>query len=99
MKIASFLFTVLLTMFLTSDTTKSIHFLKECNIIFQTHQKIDQVIQNGCHLPYMVTGGQIRLFRIYLSNSFEYFDETWHAISLCTCRQLGTSKFSFRSSF
>ena len=84
MKVASFPYTALLTMFLKSYTTKSIHFLKACNMSVQTHKKIGHVIQNGHNLPYYATGGQIMLFQIYLPNRFEYFDETWYAVSLCT---------------
>ena len=49
-------------MFLKSDITKSIHFWKPAAWAFKHTRKIGNVIQNDCHLPYVVTGGQIVLF-------------------------------------
>ena len=99
MKTASFPLTVFLTVFFKSYTTKTIHFIKPVTWAFKHTRKIGHVIQSGYHLLYWYDNSRLMLFQIYLPSSFEYFDETWHSVSLCTHLQYRTCDTLFRFSF
>ena len=95
MKIASFPFNVYLTMFLRISTTKSIHFLKACNMSFQTRKK------NWSHdpkwLPFTIYGNRqsIRLFHICLQTALSILVRLGMLFLLCTHLQQCTSDFLF----